>query len=64
MVISLNKIILIIYGIQKELRKVTAVLSSSFLENTPEKKYKVVDDSKLTIKASKERIVSEKRTLC
>ena len=64
MVISLNKIILIIYGIQKELRKVTAVLRSSSLENTPEKKYKVVDDSKLAIKASKERIVSEKRTLC
>ena len=55
---------LIIYGLQKELRKVTAVLSSSSLESTPEKKYKVVDDSKLGIKESKERLVSEKRTLC
>ena len=57
MVISLNEIILIIYGLQKELRKVTAVLSSSCLKSTPEKKYKVVDDSKLAIKTSKERLV-------
>ena len=48
---------LIIYGLQKELRKVTAVLSSSSLESTPEKKYKVVGDSKLGIKESKERLV-------
>ena len=55
MVTSLNEIILIIYGLQKEFRKVTAVLSSSSLESIPKKKYKVVDDRKLGIKKSKER---------
>ena len=55
MVTSLNEIILIIYGLQKEFRKVTAVLSSSSLERIPKKKYKVVDDRKLGIKKSKER---------
>ena len=46
----------------KELRKVTAVLSSSSLESTPEKKCKVVDDSKLAIKESKDRLVWGKLT--
>ena len=53
----INEIILIIYGLQKELRKVTAVLSSSSLESTPEKKYEVADGSKLAIKECKERLV-------
>jgi len=43
----INEIILIIYGSQKELWKVTAVLSSSSLESTPEKKYGVADGCKL-----------------
>jgi len=53
----INEIILIIHGSKKELRKVTAVLSSSSLESTPEKEYGVADGSKLTIKECKERLV-------
>ena len=53
----INKIILIIYCSQRELRRVTAVLSSSSLESTPEKKYGDADDSKLAIKECKERLV-------
>ena len=46
-----------IYGLQKELREVTAVLSSSSLESTPKKKYGFADGSKLAIKESEERLV-------
>ena len=54
MVISLNEIILINLQIAERIEESDLfVLSSSSLESTPEKKYKVVDDSKLATEESK-----------